>query len=388
MGNKNKTIMKIIYIYDSIARIGGTEKILVDKMNYLADNYNQEVYLITTSQGNHPMAFPLSKKVKHIDLSVRFHTKYQYSLLKRIYMEWKMNRLLKQKLKAVINELNPDIIICTTYCYADIICNLKCDAKKIVESHAAKDFTGINDGIKRNYISKIYSKWKQQHICKTIKKKSDVIVTLTQGDTNSWNTKNVVVIPNIVDLKNIYYSQHTEKTAIFAGRFTYQKGLDRMLKAWKIVVSKRNDWTLKIVGEGEQKEYLAQLCQKLGIMDNVVFAPATKDIAKEYINSSLFLFTSRFEGFALVLVEAMQCGVPCVSFDCPYGPSDLIDNGINGYLIENGNVEAFAKATLKLIEDEELRKKMGKAAIEKSKQYLPENIMPKWTELYQTLLTK
>ena len=99
MGNKNKTIMKIIYIYDSIARIGGTEKILVDKMNYLADNYNQEVYLITTSQGNHPMAFPLSKKVKHIDLSVRFHTKYQYSLLKRIYMGWNMNRLLKQKLK-------------------------------------------------------------------------------------------------------------------------------------------------------------------------------------------------------------------------------------------------------------------------------------------------
>lgn len=382
--------MKIVYIYDAIARIGGAEKILVDKMNYLADNYNQEVYLITTSQGKHPFTFLLSKNVKHIDLSVRLHTIYQYSLLKRVYIGWKMNRLLKQKLKAVTNELNPDIIISTTYCYADITCNFKCKAKKIIESHVAKDFTGINDGIKRNFISNIYTKWKQHNICKTIEKKSDIIITLTHGDANSWNTKNVVVIPNIVDLKNTDYSQQTEKTAIFAGRFTYQKGLERMLEAWKIVVSKRNDWILKLVGEGEQKEYLRQQCQKLGITDNVIFAPATKNIEKEYINSSLFLFTSRYEGFALVLVEAMQCGIPCVSFDCPYGPSDIIDNGINGYLVKNGDVEEFAEATLKLIEDDELRKKMGKAAIEKSKQYLPKYIMPKWIEIFrqQTKLTK
>lgn len=380
--------MKIIYFYDTIARIGGTEKILIDKMNYLADNYNLEVYLITTSQGYHPIVFPLSKKVKHIDLSIRFHTIYQYSLLKRIYMGWKMNRLLKKRLNEITNKINPDIIITTSYYGAATICNLKCKAKKIIESHVARNFTGINDGIKRNFISNIYTKWKQKKFCKTIEKKSDIIVTLTQGDADNWNTKNVVVIPNTVDLKNTDYSQHTQKIAIFAGRFTYQKGLDRMLEAWKIIVCKRNDWVLKLVGEGEQKEYLKQQCQKLGITGNVIFAPATKDIEKEYINSSLFLLTSRFEGFGLVLVEAMQCGVPCVSFDCPYGPSDIIDNGVNGYLIENGNMEEFAKATLKLIEDDELRKKMGKAAIEKAKQYQPENIMPKWIELYENLFTK
>ena len=380
--------MKIIYFYDTIARIGGTEKILVDKMNYLADVYNQEIYLITTSQGNHPIVFPLSKKVKHIDLSVRLHTMYQYSLLKRIYMGWNMNRLLKQKLKAVINELNPDIIISTTYCYADIVCNLKCNTKKIIESHVAKDSLGINDGVKRNFISYIQKKLKIKKYINTIEKESDIIVSLTHGDVKNWNTNNIVVIPNIVDIKNTEYSQLTEKTAMFAGRFTYQKGLERMLETWKIVVSKRNDWILKLIGEGEQKEYLIQLCQKLGITDKVIFSPATKNIAREYINSSLFLFTSRFEGFGLVLVEAMQCGVPCVSFDCPYGPADIIDNGVNGFLIKNGNVEEFAKATLKLIDNDELRKKMGKAAIEKAKQYLPENIMPKWIELYKNLLTK
>lgn len=377
--------MRLIYFHDAIARLGGVERIFIDKMNYLADKEGLDIYLITTCQGNHKLAYPLSEKVKHVDISVRFHTIYQYLLFKRMYMKWQMNRLLKKRLNEITNKINPDIIITTSYYGAATICNLKCKAKKIIESHVSKNFTGINDGIKRNFISKIYSKWKQQKICKTIEKKSDIIVTLTQGDADNWNTKNVVVIPNIVDLKNTDYSQHTEKTAIFAGRFTYQKGLDRMLEAWKIVVSKRNDWILKLVGEGEQKEYLRQQCQKLGITDNVIFAPATKNIEKEYINSSLFLFTSRYEGFGLVLVEAMQCGVTCVSFDCPYGPSDIIDNGINGYLIENGNVEEFAKATLKFIENDELRKKMGKAAIEKSKQYLPENIMPKWIELFNRL---
>lgn len=377
--------MRLIYFHDAIARLGGVERIFIDKMNYLADKEGLDIYLITTCQGNHKLAYPLSEKVKHVDISVRFHTIYQYSLLKRIYMGWQMNRLLKKRLIEITNKINPDIIITTSYYGAATICNLRCKAKKIIESHVAKDFTGINDGIKRNFISNIYSKWKQKNVCKTIEKKSDIIVTLTHGDANSWNTKNVVVIPNIVDLKNTDFSQHTEKTALFAGRITYQKGLDRMLEAWKIVVNNRKDWRLKLVGEGEQKEYLQQQCQKLGITGNVIFAPATKDIEKEYINSSLFLLTSRFEGFGLVLVEAMQCGVPCVSFDCPYGPSDIIDNGVNGYLIENGNVEEFAKATLKLIEDDGLRKKMGKAAIEKSKQYLPENIMPKWFELFNRL---
>lgn len=381
--------MKIIFIYDAVARLGGAERILVDKMNCLAKKYGYEICLITTCQGNHPLAFPLHKNIKHIDLNVRFHTIYKYVFPKKIYMQWHMENKLKNKLNKAVSHIEPDIITATTYYAADIVCNLKCKANKIIESHVARKYTGKNDGTKRTIISHVYRKWRLHKYFKDIEQKSNAIVALTKGDASDWHSDNVVIIPNIININNYTtYSSLTNKTALFAGRFTYQKGLDRMLEAWKIVVNERKDWTLKLVGEGEQEEYLKQQCQKLGIADNVIFAPATKDIEKEYINSSLFLFTSRFEGFGLVLVEAMQCGVPCVSFDCPYGPSDIIDNDVNGYLIENGNVEAFAKATLKLIEDDELRKKMGKAAIEKSKQYLPENIMPKWIELYKKLLTE
>lgn len=380
--------MKIIYIYDAIARIGGTEKILVDKMNSLTTEYDQEIYLITTCQGNHPIVFPLSPKVKHTDLSVRFHTIYNYSFFKRIYMSWKMDRQLIKKLNEITDKIRPDIIIATTYYGADTICKIKCNAKKIIESHCAINFTGQHDGIKRNYISNLFKIWKLNKSYTAIKKRSDAIVTLTKGDAKDWNVNNVVVIPDIIDIKNKEYSQLTNKTAIFVGRFIYQKGLERMLEAWKIVVNERKDWTLKLVGEGELKNELKEQCQKLGIETNVMFVPATKDIAKEYINSSVFLFTSRFEGFGLVLVEAMQCGVPCISFDCPYGPSDIIDSGINGYLIEDGDIERFAQAVLKLINDDELRKKMGKEAINKAECYRPEIIMPKWIELYNNLLSK
>lgn len=295
-----------------------------------------------------------------------------------------MIKELKSKLNHIVNEINPDIIISTSYYAADIICKTKHKAVKIVESHTARKYAESN----RNKIVSLLKEIEDKKYYKTIERYSDVIIALTVGETKAWNAQNIAVIPNIVDLHNTKHSQHTQKTALFAGRFTYQKGLERMLEAWKIVVSKKNDWTLKLVGEGEQKEYLQQLCQELEITANVIFAPATKEIEKEYINSSLFLFTSRYEGFGLVLVEAMQCGVPCISFDCTYGPSDIIDNGVNGYLIENNDVEAFAKATLKLIEDDELRKKMGNAAIEKAKQYLPEKIMPKWIELFKQLTNK
>lgn len=380
--------MSILFFHDAIARLGGLERVYIDKINYLANYYNANIYLITTCQGEHPITYPLSEKVKHIDLNIRFHIKYQYPLLKRFWIERAMNRLLVKKLNALISYINPDIIIATTYHKADIVCKLKCNAKKIIESHSPKTFTGQIYKTNKNVVYKFYKKWMLKNYFTVLEKKSDMLVALTDGDAKDWNTKKVTVIPNIVDIKNNTYSAQINKTAMFAGRFSYEKGLDRMLRAWKIVTNKQKDWILKLVGDGELKEQLIDQCKKLGIENNVIFTEATKDIASEYINSSLFLFTSRFEGFGLVLVEAMQCGLPCISFDCPYGPYDIIDNGINGYIIKNGNIQDFANAVLKLIEDDELRKEMAKAAIEKSKEYLPDKIMQKWIDLFNRLINE
>ena len=147
--------MKIIYFNDSIARLGGVERVFVEKMNLLAERYGQEIYLITTCQGNHPLAFPLSDKVTHIDLSVRFHIKYQYALPKRLYLGWKMDRELVVKLNNIVNEIDPDIIITTTYYMADVVCQLKCRARKIIESHAPREYMGNTDGV---YILLIFNR--------------------------------------------------------------------------------------------------------------------------------------------------------------------------------------------------------------------------------------
>ena len=380
--------MKIVYFNDAIARLGGVERVFAEKMNLLAEKYGQEIYLITTCQGNHPLAFPLSDKVTHIDLSVRFHTKYQYALPKRLYLGWKMDRELVVKLNNIVNEIDPDIIIATTYYMADVICQLKCRARKIIESHAPKEYMGNTDGVHRNAISKIYRKWQFKKYFSSVERLSDAIVTLSTKEAKTWNSEHVITIPNIVDLQNKTHSSLQNKTALFAGRFTYEKGVSRLLEAWKIVTDKRKDWTLRLVGEGNQKETLIKQCKTLGIENYVVFEGMTKNMVKEYCNSSLFLLASRFEGFGLVLAEAMQCGVPCVSFDCLYGPADIINNEKNGILVENGNIEKFAEAVLKLIDDEELRKNMGMAAIEKAKSYLPENIMPQWIELFNQLANR
>lgn len=375
--------MKIIYIYHSIAIIGGIERIFTDKMNYLADKYNQEVYLVTTCQGKHPLSYKISPKITHLDLSIRFHTVYQHSFLKRLWLTWEKNKELKLKLQKTVDDINPDIIIATNIIFKDVVCKLNCKAKIIIESHIAK--YAYNYEKERNIVFKMHKKWEAHKFFKTIEKKSDLIISLTKADAKNWHANNVTVIPNIVDIHNKTYSQQNNKTAIFLGRFEYQKGLDRMLEAWKIVIEKRKDWTLKLVGEGSLEDDLRKKSKKIGIDNHVIFIPATKNVVPEYTESSIFLFTSRYEGFGLVLVEAMQCGLPCVSFDCPYGPSDIIDDGENGYLVENGNIEKFANRVLKLIENDELRKKMGAAAIEKSKQYLPEKIMPQWMELFKQL---
>lgn len=381
MDNTIKTTMKIIYIYDAIARIGGTEKILVDKMNLLADDYKQEVYLITTSQGNHPISFPLSKNVKHIDLAVRLHTIYQYPLLKRQWIKIKMNKELCSKLDDVVNEINPDIIISTSYYAADIICKIRHSAVKIVESHSVR---GYDESHNSKTLS-LFKKYETKRYYKTIEKYADAIITLTTGDAKQWQSNNVTTIPNSVDIHPTTQSLLNSNTALFIGRISRIKGLDRMLKAWKIAINKHQDWILKIVGDGEEKETLKQLTKNLGIEKNVIFSPSTKNVANEYINSSIFLLTSISEGLSLVVIEAMQCGIPCISFNCPFGPADIIDNDINGFLVENGNIEKFADAITTLIENKGKRICMGKEAHLKSEVYLPQNIMPRWIDLFNKL---
>lgn len=375
--------MRIAYVYDAIARIGGVERILVDKMNYLAEVYGYEVHLITAAQGKHPFSFPLSDKVRHRDIDARFHVQYQYGYPKRLWMKWKLDRRFKLNLAKAIAEIDPDIVVGTTYYKADVICRLRCRARKVIESHCAKSYTGQNDGIRRNGVVQWFHNRQLDKYNRTIERRSDAIVALTRGDAAEWKKENVFVIPNMIKEMPERQSSCEAHRVVSAGRLIYQKGYDLLIEAWSMVYKKHPDWRLDIFGDGSLREELQQQISEKGLEGVITLHPSTPHIMEEFLQSSIYVMSSRFEGFGLVLTEAMACGLPCVSFDCPYGPSDIITHGEDGVLVEKDKVEQLAEGINYLIENGDERKEYGRKAIVSAKRFYSNAIMQQWNYLLQ-----
>ncbi len=177
-------------------------------------------------------------------------------------------------------------------------------------------------------------------------------------------------------------SECTEKNVISVGRLVKdQKGFDLLINAFSTIAAKCRDWTLTIVGDGEEKNNLNDLINRLKLNSQIRIEPFTNEIQKYYLNSSIFVSSSRWEGFGLVITEAMECGVPVIAFENS-GPKEIINkNNENGILVPRNNIDALGKAILDLIKDEEKRKKISKNSIERAKDFSVENTIEKWNKL-------
>lgn len=169
------------------------------------------------------------------------------------------------------------------------------------------------------------------------------------------------------------------------GRYVPQKGFDRLISAWKTVSERHPDWTLRIYGDGMRKQ-LQQQIDALGLSASCILEHSVPNIADKYCDSSILALSSRFEGFGMVIIEAMACGVPPVSFACPCGPRDIIDDGKDGLLVENGDVEGLAEKICYLIENDDVRKEMGRQARKSVERFKMEHITQKWRELFESLI--
>lgn len=197
----------------------------------------------------------------------------------------------------------------------------------------------------------------------------------------------MVVIPNpIAGYQEGLISDCSAKLVIAVGRYAPQKGFDLLIPAWAKVIEKHPDWILKIYGEGGLKESYLRQIKDLSLDHNCFLEEPVKDIYNKYAESSIFVLSSRYEGFGMVITEAMSCGLPVVSFSCPCGPKDIIDDGVNGLLVNKNDINQLAEKINYLIEHDLIRKEMGKAALLNSEKYKMENISKLWNNLFQSII--
>jgi glycosyltransferase involved in cell wall biosynthesis len=290
------------------------------------------------------------------------------------------------KLKKTIKDIKPDIAISTFSYEAAILPKIKQKFVRILEFHHSKGYkttelTNRNLSWIQNFILKIKEKKERQLL-----PKYDRFVVLTDEDKHSWgNPENCTVIPNMNPISSNANALLNNKKALALGRLTYQKGFDLLIKIWEPIARKHPDWQLDIVGDGEEKEHLSQLINKRSLNKQISLRPYTSDVKSEYFDHSLFILSSRHEGFGLTLVEAMSCGVPCIAFDCKSGPNEIIKDREDGFLIAPDDLDTMSRKIELLIENEELRKQLGHNAKKNAERFSEHRIMEKWTTLFNNI---
>lgn len=381
--------MKIAYIIESLATTGGVERMITEKANIFSEQYGFEVTILVCNQPhNQPNSFQLSASVKQIYLGISFYSQYKYKYPKRLWAKFILYRKIKNKITEIVQRLNPDILLGVGHFEADLICSIDCKAKKIIESHEPRFLTKSGLTLNHTFITKAYYHLYRIIYLRTIERKADAIVTLTEGDKKLWKrARRVEVIPNFSTMPVHCVSTCTTKRIISIGRLSREKGYERLIEAWGMVCHKYPDWHLDIYGEGYMYNSLMTLT-KLYNVCNLTVNKFTPYISQEYANSSICAVTSFFEGFSLVILEAMKHGVPCVAFNCPFGPGSIINDSHNGFLINDGDIKMFADRLCRLIEDEKLRKQFSINAIEKSKSFDVDIIINKWIDLFEKITNK
>lgn len=363
--------MKIVYITTELSTPGGIGRVTVEKANYLTKE-GHEVSIITETQGNASSFYALDNRVRHIDIDIPLDKNKIIKLILR-----------KKRIKAALENLRPDIVV-HTLPYAPIKCSFK--YKSILECHFNHDESVLR--AKAFGGSLLFAKIRTKYYERTASK-FDVFVVLTQQDRELWQMaglKNVIDIPNMVSFECSETSELKSKHAIAVGRLDAQKSFDQLIRIWAVVNKRHGDWNLNIYGKGSDEEKYRKLIAELNLTDAVhIFSPV-KDIKNKYLNSSFLCLTSTFEGFGLVLTEAMACGLPVVSYDTLCGPRDLITDSVNGFLVPYGDEKKYVEAVLKLIENDQLRSNMGKNAKIGIYRLSVDNVMKEWNHLFENLL--
>lgn len=384
MSQKGKK-MKIMYIFSELTIKGGTDKVLSDKANYLVE-HGFDVTIVTEAQMGREPVFPLSSKIKLIDIGLDFNKQYTQSFIHRAYTYFNFIHIYKKKLKEILVKDNPDIVITTMGRSLDFITSINDGSIKIGEAHTTKEHL-------RSLHIMENKGWLYKRLAKCIRKKQisnarklRALVLLTPEDAKDWEgVTKTYVIPNSIKEIPLECSKLINKQAIFVGRYNDAKGYEYLVEAWKIVHHNHPDWIINIYGSGELHDDVERWINEAKLHESMIMHEPTNQIMEKYLESSICVVSSRYEGFSMAIIEAMACGVPCVSFDCPFGPRNIIKKDEDGILVEYLNSRALADNICELIENINLRKQLGSNAKKNIQRFTQDNIMKKWINLFDTI---
>lgn len=379
--------MKIVWNIAGFYRPAGMERALALKANWFASKVDEngeplnEVLIVTTEQKGREPAFPLDSRIRMVDLGIGYEDNNGGSFADKLIHY--PGRLFSHRkaLKALLKEEKPDITVSMFCNEASFLPGIKAGGKKVLEVHFSR-FKRLQYG--RKGIWALADKWRCAREAK-IAARYDRFVVLTEEDKSFWgDIPHISVIPNARTFRPSEPAALDARQVLAVGRYNFQKAFDRLLEAWKLIGDKTNFWTLRIAGDGEDREKLERKAWALGISNSVVFGPES-DMPALYAGSSVLALSSRFEGLPMVLLEAQAAGLPIVSFACKCGPRDVITDGVDGYLVEEGDVAGLASKLAELMGDRQLRRRMGAAAYQASDRYELENIMHQWEMLFKGL---
>lgn len=352
--------VKLLYVVNGIRGSGGLERVLLHKATYLTEKYGYAVTILVLNEAPGEPFYPISPvvRIRH------FHASGRALAYLRAY---------RTGLREAVAQVQPDVVCVCDDGLKGLLVPLLLPRSRpalVYERHASLEL--------------MRSRW-QKAVMRPLARVYDRLVLLTQGNVNEWGVPGAVVIPNPLPVFPDEAQPRKKPQILCVGTLSHNKGQDLLIEAWARIAARHPEWSVQVYGYGDPAPWIA-LAADSGVAGRIEFHQPVADIAAKYRDASLLVLPSRSEGFGMVLLEAMSLGTPCISFDCPSGPGDILTNGVDGILVPPGDVVGLANAMEDLINDPARREALAYQARISSGKYAIEEIAQRWHELLSRLV--